>query len=92
MLSLVGLSLFNLVVLLAPPHAFSIVLELMRLPFDGRITLLLAVLMNVVASLAFERWGAGAVAEALGWAVNLRRERRRTRDGKAYKIVESGNR
>lgn len=92
MLSLVGLTAFNLIVLLAPPRALIIVLELMRLPMDGRTTLLFAAAINVAASLAFEEWGTGVVASALGWIAQVRKERRRVRDGKAYKAVEGATR
>ncbi|KAI0656621.1 P-type ATPase [Cubamyces menziesii] len=91
MLSMVCLTLFNLLVLLSPPGAISQVLELMALPISARATLLLAVVMNVLASMAFEHWGTQAVAHVIGLFFDLRRQHR-VRDGKLYKAVEGGMR
>ncbi|KAI8975910.1 Ca-transporting ATPase [Trametes punicea] len=91
MLSLICLSTFNLVVLLYPPSAIAQVLELKALPVSARATLLLAVMMNVLASMAFEHWGAQAVARVIGLFFELRRHHR-VRDGKLYKAVEGGMR
>lgn len=92
MLSLVGLTLFNMIVLLQPPQLFKVILDLMTLPFPARTTLLGVIAINVVASLSFERWGTQVVAALLGWLMALRQQRRRNRDGKAYKVVEGGMR
>lgn len=91
MLSMVCLSVFNLLVLLSPPGAISQVLELMALPISARATLLLAVVMNVLASMAFEHWGTRVVAHVIGLFFDLRRQHR-VRDGKLYKAVEGGMR
>ncbi|EIW62465.1 Ca-transporting ATPase [Trametes versicolor FP-101664 SS1] len=91
MASMACLSVFNLVVLLAPPGWIADVLELMTLPGLARATLLLAVVINVLASLAFEQWGTQAVASVIGWVMELRRHQR-SRDGKLYKAVEGGMR
>ncbi|GJE95870.1 P-type cation-transporting ATPase domain-containing protein [Phanerochaete sordida] len=91
MLSIVALSLFNVVVLLFPPDFLSSILELTNLPLSGRLTLLLAVVINVVLSMTFERWGAPAVAVAVEYLTSLRK-RHRTKDGKAYKAVDGGMR
>ncbi|KAI0766872.1 Ca-transporting ATPase [Trametes elegans] len=91
MASMVCLSVFNLVVLLDPPGAVARVLELMALPAVARATLLLAVVMNVLASLAFEHWGSQAVARVIGLFFDMRRQQR-VRDGKLYKAVEGGMR
>lgn len=88
MLSIIALSAFNIVVLLAPPKFLSSILELMTLPTAGRATLLIAVVVNVALSMIFEKWGAPAVAELVGYVLNLRR--RRVRDGKTYKAIENG--
>ncbi|KAA1476776.1 P-type ATPase [Dentipellis sp. KUC8613] len=89
MLSLIALTLFNVLVLLAPPAAFMEVLQLMPLPFGARLTLLVAVVANVAASLAFERWGVEVVASVVGMCTGGRDGRKRIRDGKAYKAIES---
>ncbi|KAI0351056.1 Ca-transporting ATPase [Trametes cingulata] len=91
MASMVCLSAFNLVVLLDPPKAIAKVLELMALPGSARGTLLLAVVINVLASLAFEQWGTQIVARVIGLVFELRRHHR-VRDGKLYKAVEGGMR
>lgn len=91
MLSMVCLCLFNVVVLLDPPGPVAKVLELMNLPVTARATLLLAVVINVVTSLAYEHYGTQAVSRVIGLLFELRR-RQRVRDGKIYKTVEGGMR
>ncbi|KAI0666684.1 Ca-transporting ATPase [Trametes maxima] len=91
MASMICLSVFNVVVLLNPPGGVARVLELMALPVSARATLLLAAVMNVLASLAFEHWGAQAVARVIGFVFELRRHHR-VREGKLYKAVEGGMR
>ncbi|KAI0063606.1 P-type ATPase [Artomyces pyxidatus] len=90
MLSLTALSLFNILVLLSPPQAVSDVLELMSIPTSARVTLLMAGVINVALSVAFERWGAQAVADVVG--LFQQHQKRRVRDGKAYKAVEASAR
>ena len=85
------LSLFNVVVLLIPPQFVADWLELMALPFEARMALILAVVLNIALSFAYEQWGTQTVARIIGWFFQLRRQRR-TRDGKAYKSVEGGMR
>ncbi|KAI0051214.1 P-type ATPase [Auriscalpium vulgare] len=89
MLSLSALSTFNILVLLAPPRVVSDILELMPLPLSARVTLLCVGVINVALSLAFERWGAQVVADAVN-AIGVFQQgpRRRVRDGKAYRAVE----
>lgn len=91
MLSIVVLTLFNVVVLLAPPPFLVSILELTDIPMAGRWTLLLAAVVNVVFSVAFERWGAPAIALTVGYFMDLHK-RQRVRDGKTYKAVEGGMR
>lgn len=92
MFSLIVLTLLNLLVLLVPPQAASVILQLMRLPFSGRTALLWAACINVVVSLAFERWGVEVAARAIGVFLKFYRDRRRIRGGKAYKLVENAGR
>ncbi|KII92069.1 hypothetical protein PLICRDRAFT_103455 [Plicaturopsis crispa FD-325 SS-3] len=93
MFSLVVLLVFNTVVLLYPPQSVALLLELMPLPFSARVTFLTAAVINVVLSMAFEQWGAQAAAQLVGGLLRLRRQdRRRVRDGKAYKAIEGGMR
>ncbi|KAI0268689.1 P-type ATPase [Gloeopeniophorella convolvens] len=87
MLSLIALSLFNISVLLVPTRFMSAVLELMPIPVSARMTLLWAAIINVAVSVAFERWGAQLVAEVVGML--LSRRRRRVKDNRTYKAIES---
>lgn len=89
MLSIVSLSAFNIIVLLFPPQFLSSILELMDLPHVARLTLLMVVVVNVILSVVFERWGAPAVSEAVGYFMTLQK-RHRVRDGKTYKAIEGG--
>jgi len=92
MFSIVTLTLFNLLVLLHPPEPVRLILGLMILPFPARMSLLFAAMFNVALSMAFEEWGTQVVAQLIGTIQRLRRGRRRTREGKAYKAVEGGMR
>jgi len=92
MLSLTVLSILNVVVLLSPPQVISGLLELKSIPFSARTVLLVGALVNIVVSVAFERWGAEGVAGIIGILMRWRQGRRRVRHGKAYKAVEGGMR
>lgn len=92
MFSITSLTLFNLLVLLYPPQPVRHILELMTIPFPARLSLLFAAVVNVLLSVAFEEWGTQVVAQVIGAVIHLRRGRRRTREGKAYKAVEGGMR
>ena len=89
MLSFIVLTLLNLMVLLAPPGSARMLLELMILPFSARLVLLWTVLFNVVLSMAFERWGVEIVAKVVGSFTRLYKDRRRYREGKAYKFLST---
>lgn len=91
MLSIGILAFFNVMVLLYPPPFIVSILELQDLPFAGRTTLLAAVVVNVVLSMGFERWGAPAVAQTVGYFMDMR-GKHRVKDGKTYKVVEGGMR
>jgi len=85
------LSGLNILVLLAPPQAVTYILTLMHLPVVGRYMLLVAAVVNVGISMAYEGWGAPNVSTAVGLIMRWwERGRRRTRDGKIYKVVEGG--
>ncbi|KAF9012429.1 P-type ATPase [Cyathus striatus] len=91
MFSMVVLSIFNIMVLLSPPQAISEILSLMPLPFDARITLLFAAVINVAVSMTYEQWGAQCVGAAAGVLIKWWHQgRRRVRDGNTYKVVEGG--
>jgi len=89
MLSIVSLSAVNIVALLAPPAPVSRWLNVMQLPFSGRMTLCVAVVVNMIASVVFEDWAVPAIAKLTGgWQKWY--GQRRVREGKAYKMVEGG--
>ena len=93
MFSMMVLSVFNMLVLLAPPKPIQVVLTLMTLPFSARMTLLVVVVGNVAVSMAFERWGSQGVVSVIAAVLRRWRQGRgRVRKGKLYKIVESGMR
>ncbi|KAF8633276.1 hypothetical protein AX17_004451 [Amanita inopinata Kibby_2008] len=92
MISIGSLSLFNVLVLLAPPSSLSNFLNLMPLPVSARVTLFGAVVVNVVVSMAFEEWGTRSVSGVIGMWLRWYHGRRRVREGKAYKAVEGGMR
>lgn len=93
MFSMVVLTAFNVLVLLAPPKPLQALLTLMVLPMAAKLTLLTVAGGNIVASLAFEQWGAQSIGTLLGIVMRWwQRGRRRGQDGKAYKVVEGGMR
>ena len=85
------LSSVNILVLTTLPQAVSTALTLMPLPVAGRYVLLVAAIVNVGISMAFEEWGTPAVSVVVGVIKRWwQRGKRRTRDGKMYKVVEGG--
>lgn len=88
MFSLITLGLINTVTLLLPPKPAKVLLELKRLPLSGRTTLFFGVVINVVVSVAFERWGAQYLSRVVGSLVRMYQEHRRVKSSKAYKLVD----
>lgn len=88
MAALGALSVLNILVLLAPPQIISDILTLMPIPDRGRLFLLLVVVVNVVASHLFEKWGAEKVGTFFGKIASW--HGRRSLDGKMYKVLEGG--
>ncbi|CAE6439084.1 unnamed protein product [Rhizoctonia solani] len=86
MLSIVALTAFSTLVLLAPPQAIRLLLDLMEIPTSAKRTLLIGAILNAGVCFAFERWN--PVAGALE-AVS-RRSQRRVRAGLEYRAVEGG--
>lgn len=92
-LSVFLLTLFSIVVLLGSPHKVKSLLGLMTIPVTGRYTLLVAVVINVGLSMAFEEWGTQSVSTAIGSIMEwLQRRHWRRGDKAAYKLVEGGMR
>jgi len=89
MFSIISLSLLSTVLLLAPPKSMEVLVDLMPLPIVAKLTLLAAVVVNVLISVAYERWGCTRVARLSSVVLrSLRPGNRRTREGKVYKAVE----
>ena len=88
MFSLVLLGLINVVILLLPPKFALVLLELKRLPYSARTTLLVGVVVNVIVSVIYERWGVQHLAQIVGSLTKMYREHRRIRLEKAYKLVD----
>jgi len=92
MLSIIALSLFDLLILLRPPKPFRLILELMQLPLSARMWLAAFVTVNIVVSGVFEKWVTPFISQVIGAVLSYRLEQKRYRDGKAYKAVEGGMR
>lgn len=90
MLSIIALSLFDLLILLRPPKPFRLILELMQLPLSARLWLAAFVAVNIVVSGVFEKWVTPFISQVIGAVLSYRLEQKRYRDGKAYKAVEGG--
>ncbi|CAE6532313.1 unnamed protein product [Rhizoctonia solani] len=86
MLSIVALTAFSTLVLLAPPQAIRLLLDLMVIPTSAKRTLLIGAILNAAVCFAFERWN--PVAGAL--QVVSRQSQRRVRAGLEYRAVEGG--
>jgi len=91
-LSMCLLTAFNIIVLLVPPKALASLLTLMYLPMAPRYILLVAAATNVIIATAFEKWGTQAVSTIIGAVMRWHRGKKRMRDGKTYKAIESGMR
>lgn len=88
-----SLFLINIWLLLSPSKVVVKLLTLVELPTAGRYSLLIAASLNIVLSLAFERWGTVMVSDFIGRVVrswDISGGRGRVREGKAYKAVENG--
>ena len=94
MAAMMVIALINAWLVLAPARPLIVLLELMLIPFDARLTIVAAIVINVALSTVFEHWGTAFVAETIAFVQKCLpfRSRRRYRDGKAYKAVESGMR
>jgi len=91
MLSAFLLTSFSVFVLLGSPHKVKSLLGLMTIPVTGRYTLLVAVVINVALSMAFEEWGTQRISTAIGSIVEWLQHRHwRRGDKAAYKLVEGG--
>ncbi|CAE6398019.1 unnamed protein product [Rhizoctonia solani] len=86
MASIVALTAFSTLVLLAPPQPIRLLLDLMAIPTSAKRTLLVGAILNAGICFAFERWN--PVAGALE-AVSRGRQRR-VRGGLEYRAVEGG--
>ena len=90
MFSMTVIALINVWLILSPAQFLVILLELMNVPASARFTLFFGVVINVVISMAYENWGSTVVSSLIGFVLDGLRSRRRIRDGKTYKAIESG--
>lgn len=90
MLTIGVLSIFSMMVLLDPLRPMMVLLELMPLPLNARVTLMIAVVINVVFSSLFENYGTAVVVRVIEFLQLLRHGSWRSRDGKIYKAVDGG--
>lgn len=80
------LSAFSTWVLFGPSISVALILDLVTLPWVGKATIAVAVLINIGASFAYERWvhePIAMVVQAL-WKASGRRRRR---DGVVYESI-----
>lgn len=92
MLSISAIALINIWLTLSPSSSLMTLLELMDIPTMARLILVGAVAINVILSVLFEKWGTTVAAGVIGIVIDCFRNKRRVRDGKAYKLVENGMR
>ncbi|KLO18416.1 Ca-transporting ATPase [Schizopora paradoxa] len=93
MLAMSVIGLLNVWMLLFPPKPLAILLELMAIPFVARVTLAFVVLINIVLSTLYERWGSAVVADVVGFFSECFRANIRNRGGGvAYKPLDVGPR
>lgn len=94
MLAMSVIGLLNVWMLLFPPKPLAILLELMAIPFVARVTLVVVVLVNIVLSTVYERWGSAVVADVVGFFSECFRANIRNRGGGgvAYKPLDVGPR
>jgi cation-transporting ATPase 13A3/4/5 len=80
------LTVFSTWVLFGPTVSVALILDLVTLPWIGRMTIAIAVLINVGVSFAYEQWLHGPIAATVGvlWKASGRRRRR---DGAIYEFV-----
>ncbi|KAH9911839.1 Ca-transporting ATPase [Fomitopsis serialis] len=91
MMSIIVLSLFNMLVLLSPPRPVASLLELVPLPPSARTSILVMVIVNIALSMAYEQWATQAVSRMVGYLMEFR-QHQRVKNGKMYKAVEGGMR
>lgn len=88
-LAFVALGSFSLYTLFTTHGPVFALLQLISLPHEFHLELLLLLIANVAACWAFEEWGVEKVSRAIGdVSKKIRRARgRRREDGKVYKLV-----
>jgi len=85
------LTAFSGMVLLSPPSLISIILDIKILPPMGKLTLLIGVVLNVMASFVFERYFQNVFGEVMAFLSRLPHFLWGTRQNsqKAYKNIET---
>lgn len=90
MLAFAGLCSFSLYTLFTTHGPIFLLLQLITLPHEFHLELLLLLILNVVLSFGFEEYGAHRVARFIGNTqkrIRRARGRRRDDDHKAYKSI-----
>ena len=94
MISIMILTAFSTMVMLRPPTSVALILDIKPIPTSAKWVLMGGTLANVILSIAFERYLHKAFARLLGFVFKLRYliggHPTRTREGKAYRAVETG--
>lgn len=91
-LSISVLTAFSVFVLLVPPEPLARLLDIMPIPMDARLTILVAAALNAVLCDALERWSPLVIAVTYVSKLLKARRKRAFREGKLYKAVEGGMR
>ena len=98
MLAISIIGALNAWMILLPPRPLAVLLELMSIPLAARVTLSIAVVVNILISVGFESWGTVIFAELFGLVAELvegmKRRNSGSRGGMGYKPlpVEGGPR
>lgn len=90
MFSIITLTMFSVLVLIAPPEPFARLLDIITIPIMARFTLLLAAAVNALLCDALERWSLLALVVSHISSYVGGRKKRSVRDGKLYSAVEGG--
>ena len=90
MFSIITLTIFSVLVLIAPPEPLARLLDIMTIPIMARFTILLAAAVNALFCGALEHWS--LLALVVSYISNYvgGRRKRSVRDGKLYSAVEGG--
>ncbi|WWC88708.1 uncharacterized protein L201_003621 [Kwoniella dendrophila CBS 6074] len=83
---LLGLGAFSTYVLMSPAQSLALILDIIKLPFDFKLRLLLVAIVNIAAAFGFERFGEKPISRLIV-AIN-KKWRGRRRAGRGYRAVD----